>query len=122
MVNNILGLCVSILQLLFVLLFRFDNTDDALVALALSYIITSNLPTICAGIVVFARRLKFCIPNLKFVRKQTVSEIVSLGGLFFFCQVLYMIIMNTNEFFITRYYGADNTVIYTFYYKGCCVI
>lgn len=117
MVNNMLGLIVSVLQLVYVLTFRFDSTEDALIALAVSYIITSNLPAIIAGIIVFARRLNFCSPNIRFVKKQTMRDIMSLGGLFFFCQVLYMVIMNTNEFIITYYYGAESTVEYTFYQK-----
>ncbi len=116
-INNYIALAVSILQLSFVLLFKFDNQETALVALSASFIITSNLPSIVAAFIAFKGRYKFCSPSISFVRKEIVIRVLSVGGVFFICQILYMIIMNTNEFFITRYYGAECTVEYTLYYK-----
>ena len=42
---------------------------------------------------------------------------MGIGGIFFACQILYMLIVNTNEFLITRIFGSQYTTEYTFYYK-----
>lgn len=117
MVNNFLALTVSILQLLYVLLFHFESVDEALIWLSVSYIITSNLPMAVAGLCVFCTKLHFCAPSFNYIDRSVIKSVMTLGVFFSLCQVLYMVIMNTNEFFITYYFGAEKTVEYTFYHK-----
>ena len=116
-VNNMLALCVSVLQLLYVLLVRFDNVEDALINISFAYIFLSNLPVMIAGYWVFHKELKNCKPSINCIEKESITAIVHIGALFFLCQILYMIIANTNEFFITNLYGGNYTAEYTFYYK-----
>ena len=120
--NNFLGLIVQVLQLTFVLLFHFDNIEDALINLSIAYMIITNLPVILAGLYIFMKPLKRCRPSLSFVTKQRVRQIVGIGTVFFFCQILYMIIVNTNEFFVTKLYGAVSTADYSFYYRVTSLI
>lgn len=116
-INNVLALCVSILQLLFVLIFHFDNSEHALRNLSLAYLFISNFPVIVAGVIIFATILRDCIPNWKFVNKETTKKVMTIGTIFFVCQILYMLIVNTNEFLITKLFGPEYTTDYTFYYK-----
>ena len=116
-INNFLSLCVSVLQMLFVLVFRFDTPERALISVSFAYIFLSNLPVMVAGIIVFSTKLKGCRPSIRFVDRIYIKAIMGIGALFFLCQILYMIIANTNEFFITNLYGAQYTSEYTFYYK-----
>ena len=116
-VNNFLSLCVSVLQLLFVLVIRFDNPEQALWSLSLAYLIISNIPVIVAGIIVFSTILKDCIPSLKFVDKESTKKVMKIGTIFFVCQIFYMLITNTNEFLVTKIFGPEYTTEYTFYYK-----
>ena len=116
-INNFTALCVSILQLLFVLLFRFDNVNDSLINLSFSYMVISNLPVLIAGIIIFCTTLKKCRPNICFIRKDYIKMVMKIGGMFFFCQILYMLIANTNEFLISKLFGPNFTTEYTFYYK-----
>lgn len=116
-VNNFLALCVSILQLLFVLIFRFDNVEEALIYLSIIFIVLSNLPIFIAGIYIFLKPLKQCRPNITAVTKERIRVILGIGALFFLCQVLYMCIVNINEFLITKLYGAIYTSEFSFYYK-----
>lgn len=121
-INNFLALLVSILQLSYVLVFHFDNPEKALMNLAIAYMIISNLPVIIAGIIVFNKKLKDCRINIKWVDKYRVKDIMSIGGIFFVCQILYMLIVNTNEFFVTKLYGAEFTTEYSFYYKVTSIV
>lgn len=116
-INNFLALCVSILQMLFIIIFNFDSPETALINVSFAYIFLSNMPVVIAGIIVFQRELKGCRPSLKYVDREHIKAIMHIGALFFLCQILYMIIAHTNEFFITYLYGAEFTTDYTFYYK-----
>lgn len=115
--NNFLALCVSILQFSFVKIFDFGSPSKNLLALSLAYLILSNLPMIIAGIVVFSTSLKQCRPNIKYVQKERMKSVMNLGVIFFACQILYMLIINTNEFIITSLYGPEYTTEYSFYYR-----
>lgn len=116
-VNSFLSLCVSILQLLYILMFRFKNVESALLNISFAYLIISNLPVIIAGIVVFSKDLKGCTPHPRYVGQKTIQKIMGIGMIFFLCQIFYMIIANTNEFFIGHFWGQEDTADYTFYYK-----
>ena len=116
-VNNFLSLCVAILQLLFVLIFHFDNVNESMINLAIANLLISNIPIFFAGVIVFVKPLKMCRPKFTDLRKKRIKSILCVGGLFFVCQILYMCIANTNEIFITSLYGADYTTQYSFYYK-----
>lgn len=121
-VNNFLALCVSVLQLIFVLVFRFDSPEQALKNLSLAYLILSNLPLIIAGIIIFATKLRFCVPRVKYIDKKHSKAVMSIGSVFFFCQILYMLIVNVNEFLVTKLFAPEFTTEYTFYYKIASII
>lgn len=116
-INNFLSLCVSILQLLFVLIFRFDNAEKALKNLSIAYLVLSNLPVLIAAIILFSTTLRDCVPSIRYVDKKHSKAVLSIGSIFFICQILYMLIINTNEFLITKLFGPEYTTEYTFYYK-----
>ena len=121
-VNNFLSLCVSVLQFIYVVSVHFDDPEIALVNVSLAYMILSNLPVAIAGIIVFFTKLNDCRPNVRFIDRQHINMVMKIGGIFFFCQILYMLITNTNEFLITKLYGPEYTTEYTFYYKVTSLI
>ena len=121
-VNNLLGLITSVLQLLYIWVFHFESAEEALVNLSISYLIISNLPVIIACIVVFRTDLRDCHISINWVERTRVKEIVKFGGIFFACQILYMLIVNTNEFLVTKFYGAESTTEYSFYYKITSIV
>jgi O-antigen/teichoic acid export membrane protein len=116
-VNNFLALCVSILQLVYILIFRFDDAAKSLVNISLAYLFISNIPIAIAGIYIFLTELKDCRPSLQQVTKGTIEKIMSIGAIFFSCQIFYLIIVQTNEFFISHFWSPQNTAEYSFYYR-----
>lgn len=120
--NNLLNLIVHVLQLVYVWAFHFQNLEEALINLAVSYVFITNLPVIIAGLYVFIKPLKKCRPDISSIKKQRVRQIMGIGAVFFICQILYMIIVNTNEFLITKLYGANFTAEYSFYYKVTSIV
>lgn len=116
-VNNLLTLCSSILQLLFILIFDFDTPEKALFYLALGYLITSNLPILVAGVIIFATKLRQCAPSVRHIDRQHISGVMGVGSVFFACQIMYMLMMNTNEALISNLFDPKYTTDYTFYFK-----
>lgn len=116
-INNFLSLCVSILQFLFIIIFHFKNPDEALFNISLAYLLICNLPIIFAGIVVFFTELKDCRPSVYSITKEATRKIMGIGAVFFFCQIFYTIISNTNDFFISHFWSASDTTDYGFYYR-----
>jgi O-antigen/teichoic acid export membrane protein len=115
--NDFMTLSVSVLQLVFVLLAKFDTWDERLLGLSVAYLLLSNLPVMITAIVLFLTTLKDCRPNVRFITRADARAIVHIGAVFFYCQILYMLIINTNEFLITRVYGPEYTTEYSLYYK-----
>lgn len=115
--NNFLLLITSLMQLCFALIAPIKSPEENIVMFSKAYIVCSNLPLLIASLCVFCGPMKECVPNLKFVDKSRIKSILSLGGLFFLCQILYMIIANTNEFFISKFTGPNNVVDYQIYNK-----
>lgn len=116
-INGFLSLAVSVLQLLFVLIVRFDDAENALLGLSVAYVILSNLPVLLAGVVVFFTKLKDCVPSFKFIEKTHVKKVMGIGSQFFLCQILYMLIVNTNDFLVTNLFSPESTTYYNLYYK-----
>lgn len=116
-VNNFLALCVSLLLFLYVLIFRFDNPDIALINISWSYLVICNLPIIIAGFLVFMRELKDCRPNWTFINRESINKIMGVGIIFFLCQIAYLIIASTNEFFVSHFWDPLYAADYGFYYR-----
>lgn len=116
-IPNLLTLCTTIIQLLYVIFAKSYSIEDNLLNLANVYILAVNIPLAIATVLIFTTRLKDCKPNIKFFRVDYAKKVMKLGGYFFFVQIMYMMLMNTNEFIITWFYGSDKVVEYQVYYK-----
>lgn len=116
-INNLIALLTSVLQLLFVSLAPVSTAVVNLKMLAGAYILCANLPLLVASLIIFSGPLKDCRPALSYVRREKSKAVLSLGGIFFVCQILYMGIANTNEFFISQYTSPADVVEYQIYNK-----
>lgn len=106
------ALIISILQLLFVLLVPSESPEKGLITLSYAYIAIISLPPLCVTIVLFVGKLKSIKPSFKLFRKDSLKSVMSVGGIIFVCQILYMIIINTNNYFISHYTNTENVVEY----------
>lgn len=115
--NNLLGLLSSIFILCFVSIAKPDEILSSLVLLAIVYVFAINIPLLLATIVVFSKSLKECRPEVRSFSIEYAKEVIKLGGLFFWVQIMYMVIVTTNEFIITWLVGPDQIVEYLIYNK-----
>lgn len=116
-VTGLLMLVTSTLQLLYVLIIPSGTMEQNLIAMSYGYVFCANAPLLITTIVVFATKLRGAFPHIKYFDKKYAKAVLSLGGIFFFCQIMYMIIANTNEFFMTQYAGPESVVEYQVYHK-----
>lgn len=116
-INNLITLVISILQLIFVLIAPSISPIYNLKMFSVAYIFCSNLPLLVVTIILFIGPLKKCTPSIKYFDMGKAKNVLSLGGLFFVCQILYMIVANTNEFFISQYTSPGYVVDYQIYNK-----
>lgn len=116
-VNNFLSLCINLLLFLFIITFHFNDIEEALVNISIAYLIICNLPIIIAAIWVFRHDLYDCTPSFLHITKDAIKKIIHIGAIFFSCQIFYLIIANTNEFFISHFWSNKNTADYSFYYR-----
>lgn len=116
-VNDAISLVTSVLLLTFALLAPAAAPADSLKLFSLGYVFCANLPLAVATVMVFWGPLKKCRPGRRWVNVSCAKGVLSLGGMFFFCQIFYMVIANTNEFFITQYTDPTNVVEYQIYNK-----
>lgn len=116
-INNFLALITSASMLFFVLVFPPVDTETNIKLLSLAYFLCVNVPLFVATIVIFSTELKGCLPSLKLFNKSAVTSILSLGGIFFWNQILYMLITGTNSIFITNFIGPGCVVDYQIYYR-----
>jgi O-antigen/teichoic acid export membrane protein len=115
--TNFLNLISSIIILIYVLLANSTDISHNLILLAFIHLLAVNLPLLITTIVVFSSSLKNSKPNIKYFGKKYAVDVIKLGGIFFWVQIMYMIITTTNEFLITWLTGPENVVEYQIYHK-----
>ena len=115
--NHALSLIGNILRLLFVLLAPSTDAQSNLLMLSQAYVFLACLPYLVATVAVFTTKLREVRPSLRTFRWDAVREIAAVGGIFFVCQILYMLLMNTNDFCITYFTDPANTTEYNIYFK-----
>lgn len=117
-VNGFIHLCTTLITLIFVLAMPSKDNDTNIITMAVVHVLAVSLPLIITTIVVFSRtELKNCIPSIKYFSIKHTKQVLSLGVMFLIVQVLYMLIMSTNEYLITLFCTSDDVVDYQIYYK-----
>jgi O-antigen/teichoic acid export membrane protein len=116
-IPSLLSLITTAIILVFVLTVNSGSVEENLKMLAYANVIAVNLPLLIASIVVFRTNLKSCGPHIKFFNKKYSIDVIKLGGVFFWLQIMYMLIANTNDFLISWLSGPENVVYYQIYRK-----
>jgi len=116
-INNLLIFATSFMQLVFILIYRGQNIESNLLVLSLVHFFCVIGPLLMATIIIFTGKLKDARPSLKFVDLKVGKSIISLGGNFFWIQIMYLGITGTNAFFITNILNPEYVVEYNIYYK-----
>jgi O-antigen/teichoic acid export membrane protein len=116
-IPSLLSLITTAIILVFVLTVNSGSVEENLKMLAYANVIAVNLPLLIASVIVFRTYLKSCGPHIKYFDKKYSIDVIKLGGAFFWLQIMYMLITNTNDFLISWLSGPENVVYYQIYRK-----
>lgn len=116
-INQMVNLITNAALLLFLLVFSTGSDSKNLLALAICRGVSVVVPLAVLSVVVFKKYLNFAKPSIKAIEWQYVKRVITLGGIFFIIQLLYVFIMGTNEMLITHFAGNEHNVEYQVYYK-----
>lgn len=106
----------NIVLLLFVVLFK-QIGGNKLIVLSIVYFFAVNAPLAAATFYVFSKPLKGVTPSFRLFDWRLCKAIMGLGALFFAIQICEIIIWGANDFLITQFFGPNEVVNYTKYYK-----
>ena len=115
--NNLISLLGSFLRLLFVLVAPRSDPETNLLSIANAYAFFACIPYLVATIIIFSTKLRRVAPSVHFCKREAIGKVMSVGGMFFVCQILYMLLINTNDICITYFTGPENTTDYNIYFK-----
>lgn len=114
--NNFISLVTSCITLCLVNLLPSKTNDDNIICMAIIHAIAVLLPLLITTILVFGgNQFRSYRPKLNGFSKEHARKVLSLGGSFFFVQIAYMLIMNTNDYLITLLSGNESVVEYQIY-------
>lgn len=116
-VNNFLVLCTNVLILLYAKFAPSGTNDYNVIAMSIVHGVAVIVPLFAASFWVFGGQLRYALPKWKYVTQKYVREVIGLGGIFFFIQIAYMVIMSTNEYLITITASNSDNIPYQAYYK-----
>lgn len=117
-VNNLLSLITSVITLVCVLLIPSKSNDQNMVCMALVYVLAIILPLFVTTVILFAgKKLRNSIPSFRCFSISHAKAVLTLGGVFLFIQLAYMLIMSTNEYLITSFCGNQYVTEYQIYYR-----
>lgn len=116
-VNNFLVLCTNVMILLIAQFYPSGNNEQNIVVMAVVHALAVAIPLLVAFVWVFWKKIPYALPRIKYVSKIYAKSVLSIGGVFFFVQIAYLLIMSTNEFLITKTSGNTFNVEYQAYYK-----
>ena len=116
-VPSFLTLASSVVMLAFVMCSRSNGVAHGLKALSMVQVLAANVPLLLATIAVFAGGLRHSAPALRYFRLSYAIQVMKLGGVFFWLQIMAMLIFNTNEFLISWFVEPGKVVEYQIYNK-----
>ncbi|MEG2457209.1 MAG: hypothetical protein RSB08_05265, partial [Clostridia bacterium] len=116
-VNNLISLVTSIAVFVYATFAPIRDNDSNMISMAFVYTLAVLLPLLVVTLYIFTSKLKNVRPSLKYFDCFYVKQVLSLGGIFFFVQIAYMVIMSTNEYLITILVGNESVVEYQIYAK-----
>ena len=116
-VNNLLSLITSVIGLLCVLIAKSGTNDSNLIMMSIVHICSVILPLLFVSLWIFFGKQKDIKPSFRYFDIKYAKQVLGLGGIFFFVQIEYMVIMSTNEYMITAFTQSEFVVNYQIYNK-----
>ncbi len=117
-INNFLSLISTVLTLLAIWVLPSTDNETNIIRMAVVHVLAVIIPLLITTVILFCTDpLKKACPSLKFFSIEHTKSVLGLGSAFLFVQLVYMVIMNTNEYLITFFLGNEYVIEYQIYHK-----
>ena len=116
-VNNFISFIGSVLIFLYVKLAPNLGEEKNLIALSIIHVLATNLPLLAATIAVFASRLRYAKPNIKYFSIKMAKDILNIGIILLWLQIVWMVVSSMHSILITRLLNPGQVVEYQIYFK-----
>lgn len=114
---NFLTLCTTIVTLLLVCTSPSGSVEQNIIRMAWINAIATNVPYIIATIFVFAKKLSTYIPRISDFSVEKSREVLGIGTMLLWLQVVFMVISSTNEVLISHLASPEDVVAFQAYNK-----
>ncbi len=114
-------LCESILALICVFILT-KTTKGSLVLLSLSMCLSSIVILSIFNFTLFNKRYKTIAPRLSSISIKILPSLLKMGVKFFIIQISWLIVFQTSNIIIQRYYGGDSVTYYDLTFKYFSVL
>lgn len=116
-IANIFPLVTNLLLFIFVNYVVIEGNDEKLIALAIVYLVVSNVPYLIGGLVLFLTSFKGCRIKPSYYDKKLTKDVVSLGTKFLLIQLCLLLINSCNSMILTQLYTSEAVPDYSVYQK-----
>lgn len=114
---NFLSLLSNILILVFISNTPTMSLEQGLIIMSWINVIAVNLPLFIATIILFSTELKNLKPSFKKYNNKIAIEILKIGSILLWLQIVIMVISSTNELLISFLTNPSYVVEYQVYFK-----
>lgn len=95
----------------------FGSTTGSLLNLCLAVCIPPPLISLCYNIFLFKKKYRHISPSYKYIDFHLSKDLLVLGYKFFIIQIAFIVLFQTSNFIMLRYYGGDAVAQYNIAYK-----
>lgn len=110
--NDIINLIAQLLGL-FLICFLVKTTHGSLYYLCLVYGSKTVIVMLFASIFLYSSSLKHIRPQRKFVNIKKAMPLIKLGLIFFYGQVLYLIVNQTSIILVAQFFGPEDVTVFS---------
>lgn len=114
---GLLTLASNAAMLAYAVHFHPVSLSGKLQGMAMAFVVTSNVPALLATILVFSLPLRGCAPSPRLFDRLHAIKVMKLGGVFFWLQIMTLLIFNTNEILISWFVSPEKVVEFQIYNK-----
>lgn len=121
-VRNLLYLFSTLLITFFLIFFKPLNVQNSLIVISIAYVLSINIPYLITIFILNNTVLRYSLPSFKNFDKDSSIKIFKLGIKFFVIQLIFMILITTNEYLISFFVNPEKVFEYQIYYKPFSLI
>ena len=114
---NVLGLISNFLILLTLKLISKGSLEENLINMAYVNAAAQNLPLLILSIWLFSKKLKRVSPSISCFDKNLCKDLLNVGMVLLWLQLIFLVVANTHEFLITLLADPQDVVEYQAYFK-----